>query len=126
MIDTLQQDFDVPINHYVEVNFKTFEDIVNAVGSVPVFFPYDARDQLSGLGIGPFPGCHQLDGPQALAYVRSRYLEYFIDGTVAERQPAGRHRPHPAPAGVHQDARAASRCSARSTTRPSRPISPTR
>ncbi|HEY3671973.1 MAG TPA: LCP family protein [Acidimicrobiia bacterium] len=87
VIDTLQQDFGVPINHYVEVNFKTFEDIVNAVGSVPVFFPYDARDQLSGLLIGPFPGCHHLDGPQALAYVRSRYLEYFIDGTWQNASP---------------------------------------
>jgi LCP family protein required for cell wall assembly len=87
VIDTLQQDFNVPINHYVEVNFKTFEDIVNAVGSVPVFFPYDARDQLSGLSIGPFPGCHQLDGPMALAYVRSRYLEYFIDGEWQNASP---------------------------------------
>jgi LCP family protein required for cell wall assembly len=87
VIDTLQQDFNVPINHYVEVNFKTFEDIVNAVGSVPVFFPYDARDELSGLLIGPFPGCHHLDGPQALAYVRSRYLEYFIDGKWQNASP---------------------------------------
>ena len=38
------------IQHYLEVNFKTFEDIVNAVGSVPVYFPYQARDQLTGLG----------------------------------------------------------------------------
>ena len=87
MIDTLQQDFGVPINHYVEVNFKTFEDIVNAVGSVPVFFPYDARDQLSGLSIGPFPGCYHLDGQQALAYVRSRYLEYYIDGKWQNASP---------------------------------------
>ena len=28
VIDTLQQDFNVPINHYLEVNFKSFEDIV--------------------------------------------------------------------------------------------------
>src|SRR6185312_4251670 len=74
VIDTLQQDFNVPINHYVEVNFKTFEDIVNAVGSVPVFFPYDARDQLSGLGPTPAGGCYHLDGAPALAYVRSRHL----------------------------------------------------
>ena len=39
VVDTLQQDFNVPINHYLEVNFKSFEDIVNAVGSVPVWIP---------------------------------------------------------------------------------------
>ena len=40
VIDTLKADFDIDIQHYLEVNFKTFEDIVNAVGSVPVYFPY--------------------------------------------------------------------------------------
>jgi LCP family protein required for cell wall assembly len=87
VIDTLKADFGVDIQHYLEVNFKTFEDIVNAVGSVPVYFPYDARDQLSGLSIGPFPGCYHLDGQQALAYVRSRYLEYFIDGKWQNASP---------------------------------------
>ena len=62
VIDTLKADFDVDIQHYVEVNFKTFEDIVNAVGSVPVYFPYPARDQLSGLGPTPAAGCYHLDG----------------------------------------------------------------
>jgi LCP family protein required for cell wall assembly len=80
VIDTLQQDFDVPIQHYVEVNFKTFEDIVNAVGSVPVYFPYPVRDQYSGLGPTWVAGCYHLDGPPSLAYVRSRHLEYKING----------------------------------------------
>jgi LCP family protein required for cell wall assembly len=81
VIDTLQQDFNVPINHYLEVNFKSFEDIVNAVGSVPVYFPYPVRDQLSGLKPFPYgPGCYALDGATALAYVRSRHLEYYENG----------------------------------------------
>jgi LCP family protein required for cell wall assembly len=81
VIDTLQQDFNVPINHYVEVNFKSFEDIVNAVGSVPVYFPYPVRDQLSGLRPFPLgPGCYHLDGATSLAYVRSRHLEYYENG----------------------------------------------
>jgi LCP family protein required for cell wall assembly len=87
VIDTLKADFGVDIQHYVEVNFKTFEDIVNAVGSVPVYFPYPARDQLSGLGPTPAAGCYHLDGPPALAYVRSRHLEYFIDGRWRDASP---------------------------------------
>jgi LCP family protein required for cell wall assembly len=86
VIDTLKADFDLDIQHYLEVNFKTFEDIVNAVGSVPVYFPYEARDELSGLHV-PFPGCYQLNGPPALQYVRSRYLEYKIGGKWQDASP---------------------------------------
>jgi LCP family protein required for cell wall assembly len=88
VIDTLKADFNLDIQHYLEVNFKTFEDIVNAVGSVPVYFPYAVRDQLSGLKPFPFgAGCYALDGPTSLAYVRSRYLEYFIDGKWQNASP---------------------------------------
>jgi LCP family protein required for cell wall assembly len=80
VIDTLKADFNIDIQHYLEVNFKTFEDIVNAVGSVPVYFPYPARDEFSGLTNVWAAGCYHLDGGPALAYVRSRDLEYYVDG----------------------------------------------
>jgi LCP family protein required for cell wall assembly len=80
VIDTLKGNFGLDIQHYLEVNFKTFEDIVNAVGSVPVYLPYPARDQYSGLGPTLVAGCYHLDGPPALAYVRSRHLEYYKNG----------------------------------------------
>jgi LCP family protein required for cell wall assembly len=80
VIDTLAANFDVPIHHYVEVNFGTFEDIVNAIGSVPVYFPAAARDKLSNLGV-PFPGCVPVDGPTGLAFVRSRHLELLNPDT---------------------------------------------
>jgi LCP family protein required for cell wall assembly len=75
LIQTIQQDFDVPIHHYLEVGFDTFARIVNAIGSVHVFFPTQARDVKTGLTITT-AGCVGLDGLQALAYVRSRYYEY--------------------------------------------------
>ena len=87
VIDTLKSDFDLGIQHYLEVNFKTFEDIVNAVGSVPVYFPYPARDELSGLGPTLVGGCYHLDGAAALAYVRSRHLEYFENGKWRDASP---------------------------------------
>ncbi|MDQ1430511.1 MAG: hypothetical protein QOF40_1113 [Actinomycetota bacterium] len=80
VIDTLQLNFDIPIQHYLEVDFKTFQSIVNAIGDVRISFPYPARDQNTGLN-AIVAGCFSLDGPAALAYVRSRYLEYYIDGT---------------------------------------------
>jgi len=78
VIDTLKQDFGVDINHYLEVDFKTFQEIVDAVGTVNVYLPYAARDKLSGL-FTLWGGCIPLNGGQALAYVRSRHLEYYID-----------------------------------------------
>jgi LCP family protein required for cell wall assembly len=80
VIDTLQSQFDVPIQHYVEVNFDSFREIVDAIGSVPVYFPAAARDALSLLDI-PVPGCNQLDGPAALSFVRSRHLQLLNPAT---------------------------------------------
>jgi len=79
MIETIEKDFDVPISHYLEVDFAGFRDIVNTLGTIPIYFPTPARDQKTGLNI-PNAGCVQLNGDQALAYVRSRYYESFVDG----------------------------------------------
>jgi LCP family protein required for cell wall assembly len=87
VLDTLKADFNLDINHYLEFNFKTFEDIVNAVGSVPVYFPYPVRDRLSGLGPTPVAGCYHLDGPNSLAYVRARHLEYYKNGRWVASDP---------------------------------------
>jgi LCP family protein required for cell wall assembly len=78
-VKTLKHNFNIPISHYLEVDFAGFRDIVNALGTVPVYFPRPARDKYSGLVIGSH-GCHNLNGDQALAYVRSRFYEYKQDG----------------------------------------------
>jgi LCP family protein required for cell wall assembly len=80
VIDTLANNFDIPIHHYVEVNFESFRQIVDAIGTVPVYFPTSARDELSNLQI-PWPGCAELDGPTALAFVRSRHLQLLNPNT---------------------------------------------
>ena len=85
VIDTIKADFGVAINHYVEINFLAFQGIVDAIGRVPVAFPYPARDKKSGLSVGA--GCQALDGQQALAYVRSRSLEYLVDGQWRDASP---------------------------------------
>jgi len=76
VIETLKVNFGIEINHYLEVDFKTFQAIVREIGSVPTYFPYAARDTKTNLKVG-YPGCIRLDGPTALAYVRSRDLEYY-------------------------------------------------
>jgi LCP family protein required for cell wall assembly len=79
LVQTIEQDLGVPINHYVEVNFDTFRDISNAVGGVKFYFPTPAKDAYSLLNI-PTAGCYSLKGDQALAFVRSRHYEYYQNG----------------------------------------------
>jgi polyisoprenyl-teichoic acid--peptidoglycan teichoic acid transferase len=79
VIETIEDDFKVPISHYLQVDFAGFRNIVNSIGSIPVYFPTPARDRKSGLYINT-AGCHQLNGDEALAYVRSRYYESLKDG----------------------------------------------
>ena len=71
VIDTLRSNFGIEINHYLKVDFKTFKDVVNSIGRVPVYFPYQSRDVETGLN-HEFAGASCLDGAGALEYVRSR------------------------------------------------------
>lgn len=79
VIDTVQANFDVPVNHYLNVDFASFKRMVDLVGTVPVYFPYPARDEVTGLDVSG-RGCVPINGDQALAYVRSREYEQLIGG----------------------------------------------
>jgi len=83
VVNTLAQNFDILIQHYLEVNFAGFKGIVDAMGGVPIYFEAPARDKHSGFEFIPFnfkPGCYTLDGSQALNYARSRYYEEYTEG----------------------------------------------
>lgn len=75
LINTLNRNFGVPVDHYVQIDFCAFRQIVDAVGGVAVPFEYPVQDERSGLVIAD-TGCVNLDGDTALAYVRSRHYEY--------------------------------------------------
>jgi LCP family protein required for cell wall assembly len=74
LIDTLRQNFGVPIHHFVEVNFESFKRVVDDVGGVSIWFPTAVRDKSAGLYVDR-PGCMQLDGQMALNFARSRKLQ---------------------------------------------------
>jgi LCP family protein required for cell wall assembly len=78
LIDTIRHNFGIDVHHYVEVNFRAFEQVVATIGGVNMFFPTPMRDRESGLDV-PEPGCVLLDGGQALAFARARHLEYRTD-----------------------------------------------
>ena len=80
LIATIQQSLGISINHYVQVDFVGFQDIVDTVGGVDLYTPTPARDFTSGLDI-PRGGCVRLNGEQGLAFVRSRNYEVLTGGT---------------------------------------------
>lgn len=74
LVAAIEEDFAIPINHYVELNFDTFASVVNALGGVRMYFPIPIYDQYSGLNIER-PGCYLLNGVRALQVVRARHLQ---------------------------------------------------
>ena len=79
LIQTITDDLGIPINHYVELEFDGFENTVNALGGINVYFPEPLYDAESLLDIGS-PGCVHLNGTEALALVRARHLQYDPPG----------------------------------------------
>ena len=82
LVATLQQNFGIPIQHFVEVDFAGFKGLVDAVGGVPVYFENPARDKNTGLNI-PVSGCVTLNGDQALAYAALSSLRIPLGRPVA-------------------------------------------
>src|SRR4051794_30776941 len=66
LIATIADNFGIPVDHYIQIDFCAFKTLVDAVGGVAVPFQYAARDTNTGLDI-PEPGCAVLNGDQALA-----------------------------------------------------------
>lgn len=84
LIETIEEEFEIPIHHYVNVDFAGFQGLVAAVGSVDVYFETPARDWNANAVPTPRSqtgfimeeaGCQSLDPETALAYVRSRYYQ---------------------------------------------------
>lgn len=75
LINTIQQNFGISTDHYVQVDFCAFKALVDSVGGVAVPFDTPVRDGATGLAV-PEAGCFNFSGEHALAYVRSRKLEF--------------------------------------------------
>ena len=76
LVETIQNNFYIPIDHYIQIDFCAFKTLVDAVGGVAVPFEYPAMDANTNLNV-PEAGCYNFDGDSALAYVRSRHYQYL-------------------------------------------------
>lgn len=86
LVQAVQEGLALPIHHYVEIDFFGFKALVEALGGVNICFAVPTRDVNTGLLIET-PGCHLLDGTQALAYARSRHYEELQPNGEWEEQP---------------------------------------
>jgi LCP family protein required for cell wall assembly len=75
LVSAIEEDFGIPIQHYVELNFDSFANVVTALGGITMEFPEPVFDAESGLNV-MVPGCHHLNGKEALEVVRARHLQY--------------------------------------------------
>ena len=80
MVQTVKQALGVDINHYIEVDFVGFMDMIDEIGGVEIHFANPARDSSSGLDIDS-AGTQVLDGESALAYARSRKYQELQNGS---------------------------------------------
>jgi LCP family protein required for cell wall assembly len=83
-VKTVEAATGITVDHYLEVNFISFVNTVDALGGVEVCTPRKLRDHNSGLNLQA--GTHVLDGPTSLKYVRARYVDPTADFGRMDRQ----------------------------------------
>ncbi len=69
---TVQNSTGLYINHFMSIGFGGLVNVVDAVGGVRMCIPSNLNDPASGLHLKK--GCQNLDGAEALGFVRSRHL----------------------------------------------------
>jgi LCP family protein required for cell wall assembly len=70
LVKTVEKATGLRIDHYAEINFAGFANVVDAVGGVEMTIPKKIHDTATGVTIKK--GTQTLDGRQALAFVRTR------------------------------------------------------
>jgi LCP family protein required for cell wall assembly len=78
LIDTIKLNFGIEIHHYVEIDWAGFRSLIDQIGGVPLYFSAAVKDDDAGL-FQPKLGCVNLDAQQALAFSRSRKLQYMTE-----------------------------------------------
>ncbi len=84
MVDTVEQATGLAIEGYVEIGFDGFVEVVAAVGGVRMCLPEPVVEERSDLDLAA--GCQELEGKDALNYVRMRYADPRGDLGRVERQ----------------------------------------
>ncbi|MFB7867980.1 LCP family protein [Streptomyces sp. NPDC056069] len=79
LVRTVEYNTGLRIDHYAEIGFAGFANIVDALGGVEMNIEKGFKDKNSGANFQP--GTQTLNGEQALAFVRTRYA--FAESDLA-------------------------------------------
>jgi LCP family protein required for cell wall assembly len=71
LAETVQKVTGLRIDHFVDIGFGGFVNVVNAIGGVTMCLPGPLKDTASGINLKA--GCQTLSGGEALGYVRDRH-----------------------------------------------------
>ncbi len=86
LIQTIENNFKIGIDHYVTINFESFEEIIDTVGGVSIELTNaEANYVARKTGIPCSAGVQMLNGQQALAYARCRYIDNDFVRTSRQR-----------------------------------------
>ncbi|TCC35372.1 LCP family protein [Kribbella speibonae] len=84
LIQTIENNTGLRIDHYVEVGFGGFASVIDSVGGINMCLPKAMKDKDAHIDLPA--GCQELDGVNALGYVRSRKADGKNDFGRTERQ----------------------------------------
>ena len=102
LMKTVEQNLDIPVHRYIQVNFEAFASLVDAVDGVDLELTTEEIEYVNGYlveynmltnrpqgtdNMDPsLSGMVHLNGPQALAYCRNRYLGTDFGRTQRQRK----------------------------------------
>jgi LCP family protein required for cell wall assembly len=84
LVSTITRFTGLPIHHVVQVDFRGFVDLVEAVGGVEVYLEEPIRDRRAGIDLPS--GCVELDGADALGFVRARQIDNDLERIGRQQQ----------------------------------------
>lgn len=83
LVDTVESVSGLALDHHMAISFGGFRDIVEAAGGVNICVEQAIDDPKAGIDLQE--GCQELDGTQALGYVRTRQLDNDL-GRIERQQ----------------------------------------
>ncbi|MCI8800514.1 MAG: LCP family protein [Lachnospiraceae bacterium] len=102
LMETVEKNFDIPVNRYVLVNFEGFANLIDTVGGIELELTSEEIEYVNGYLVEynmltnrpqgtdnmdtSVSGLVHLNGPQALAYSRNRYLGTDFGRTDRQRK----------------------------------------
>jgi LCP family protein required for cell wall assembly len=85
LAQTVEKATNLRLDHYIEIGFGGFAGLVDDVGGVNICLDKPINDPLAGINLPA--GCQDLDGANALGYVRSRATgRADLDRVIHQRQ----------------------------------------